>query len=325
MNEDKKQQIFDKITQYDSIIICRHLRPDGDAVGSSMGLKHIITDSFPQKSVYVINDDRTDYINFLGDEDSDVDDETYKKSLCIVLDTATKDRIANKRIDLCKELIKIDHHIETTPYGNISWVEDWRSSLCELIVDFYNFFSEKLVLSSKAAECIYTGMVTDSGRFRFDVQGDTMRRAGILLDKGVDTALLYARLYIKDFDYTVSRNEIQRKMKITKNGVAHFFITEKMREKYNLTVEEASNCVTLLEGIRGCLIWIAFIEYPDKTVRARLRSRFVPVNTLAEKYHGGGHAFASGATCKTKAEMKHLLEDADIILGEYKSTHEGWL
>ena len=80
-----------------------------------------------------------------------------------------------------------------------------------------------------------------------------------------------------------------------------------------------------MDSIKGSLIWIAFIDNGDKTIRVRLRSRFVTINTLAEAYHGGGHAMASGATCYSRKEMNALIADADKLLGEFKASNEGWL
>jgi phosphoesterase RecJ-like protein len=80
-----------------------------------------------------------------------------------------------------------------------------------------------------------------------------------------------------------------------------------------------------MDSIKGSLIWVAFIDSPDGTIRVRLRSRFMHINSLAEKYRGGGHASAAGATLLEKSEIKKLLKEADKLLAEYKSTHEGWL
>ena len=80
-----------------------------------------------------------------------------------------------------------------------------------------------------------------------------------------------------------------------------------------------------MDSIKGSLIWIAFIEVPDGTTRVRLRSRFLPINQIAEKYNGGGHDCASGATLQSKKEIAAVVADADTLLGEYKRTHEGWL
>ena len=79
-----------------------------------------------------------------------------------------------------------------------------------------------------------------------------------------------------------------------------------------------------MDSIKGSLIWIAFIE-TDKDIRVRLRSRFVTISDLAEKYRGGGHACAAGATLYSKKEMKELLREADALIKEYKENNEGWL
>jgi phosphoesterase RecJ-like protein len=82
-----------------------------------------------------------------------------------------------------------------------------------------------------------------------------------------------------------------------------------------------------MDSIRGCIAWIASIETGDEqnTIRVRLRCRFVHINGIAEKYRGGGHACASGATLYGKDEIALLLRDADAHVKEYKETHEGWL
>ena len=80
-----------------------------------------------------------------------------------------------------------------------------------------------------------------------------------------------------------------------------------------------------MDSIKGSLIWIAFIEAEDGTIRVRLRSRFVTISEVAERYGGGGHACASGATVHSRKEMKALLADADARLADYKESNEGWL
>jgi phosphoesterase RecJ-like protein len=116
-------------------------------------------------------------------------------------------------------------------------------------------------------------------------------------------------------------------MQITENGVAYIYIDRAMQEEFNLTLEQASACVGTLDSIRGCISWMVFIETGDEngSIRVRLRSRFVHINSVAEKYHGGGHACASGATVYSKEEVQALLADADAVVKEYKQTHEGWL
>ena len=326
MSYEQKLAIFNKIKEYDRIFIFRHIRMDGDCVGATKGLQAILKASFPEKEIYLLDNQKSGYLAFLGEDEGEAEDSFYEGGLAIVLDTATPDRISSKKYTLCREVIKIDHHINVNPYGDLLWVEEEASSTCQIITEFYDTFKDSLTLTKEAALYLYTGMVTDSGRFRFrDVSGDTLRLAGILLDQGIDTDTLYAHLYLNEFESLRFRSEVYQKMKITPNGVAYIYVTEQMKKKYNLSDEDASAVVSALDSIKGSLIWIAFIDNADKTIRVRLRSRFVTVNEIAEKYSGGGHAMASGATCHSRKEMNALIADADAWLGDYKANNEGWL
>ena len=328
MNLEVMQKILQKIEEYDRIMIFRHVRNDGDCVGASKGLKAIIKLTWPEKEVYLIDQDTAAYLEFLGPEDEPVADEVYTDALGIVVDTASEARISNKKYTLCKELIKIDHHIPLENYGDLIWVEEERSSCCEMIAVFYDQFRDKLKIDSEAATYLYTGMVTDSGRFKYSgTNGDTLRAAATLLDVGVDIDTLYARLYLEAFEYLKFKAEIYRRMKITENGVAYIYVDKAMQEEFNLSLEQASACVGTLDSIRGCISWMVFIDTGDEkgSIRVRLRSRFVTINTIAEKYHGGGHACASGATVYSHEEMEQLLQDADAHVKQYKETHEDWL
>ena len=328
MNYEIKQAILQKIKEYDRIFLFRHIRNDGDCVGATKGMKALIQATWPEKEVYLIDADTAAYLEFMGPEDAPVDQQLYKTALGIVLDTASEARISNKNYTLCKELIKIDHHIPLENYGDYIWVEEARSSCCEMVVDFYETFRDQLVLTKEAATHLFTGMVTDSGRFKYDgVSGNTMRCAGTLLDVGVDTQTLYARLYLEAFGYLKFKAEVYRRMQITENGVAYLYVDKAMQEEFELSLEQASACVGNLDSIRGCICWMVFIENGDAegSIRVRLRSRFVHINSIAEKYRGGGHACASGATVYSQAEMDALLADADALVKEYKETHEGWL
>lgn len=328
MNYEIKLQILNKIKAHDRIMLFRHIRNDGDCVGATKGLKRIIELTWPEKKVHLIDADTAEYLRFMGPEDAEVPDEIYANALGIVLDTASENRISNKKYQLCKELIKIDHHIPLENYGCIHWVEEHRSSCCEMVVDFYLTFKEELQIDSLGATYLYTGMVTDSGRFKYEgVNGNTLRCAAALLDVGIDTQTLYAHLYLDTYEALKFSAHVYEKMQQTENGVAYIFVDKEMQEQFNLTQEQAGTCVNDLDSIRGCLAWIAFIETGDEkqTIRVRLRSRFVHINGIAEKYRGGGHACASGATLYGREEISKLLADADAHVKEYKEIHEGWL
>ena len=119
MNMELKQAILQKIKEYDRIFIFRHVRNDGDCVGASKGLKAILKASFPHKEIYLIDEETAAYLEFMGPEDAPVADELYADALGIVLDTGSEARISNPNYKLCKEVIKIDHHIPLEQYGNL--------------------------------------------------------------------------------------------------------------------------------------------------------------------------------------------------------------
>lgn len=327
-NLEIKKTILNKIKEYDRILLFRHFRPDGDAVGSTKGLAAIIKATWPEKEVLHVNEDFAKYLEFMGPENDPVPEEKFADALGIILDTGEIGRASSKKHSLCKEIIKIDHHIDRDPYGDYSWVEEHRSAASELIVDFYDTFKEELVMTKEAATYLYTGIVTDSGRFRFrEVSGETLRLAGLLLDFGIDTETLYANLYLDDFSQLKFKAYVYEAMKMTENGVAYLYVDKAMQEQFHLSQEDSSASVSYMESIKGCLCWIAFIENGDAegSIRVRLRSRFAPINHIAEQFRGGGHACASGATVYNMEELQQLVNTCDAYIKEYKETHEGWL
>ena len=326
MNTQALTPILDKIKAYDHIILVRHRRPDGDCLGASKGLQRILRLSFPGKVIDLPESDTSDYLAFLGSDDPALPDEAYRNALGIVVDTGDAERISNPKYALCRELIKIDHHPDRDAYAGLSWVEEHSASCCEMIAAFYTHFQHELRMDQQAAALLYTGIVTDSGRFRYpEVNGDTLRYAAALLDAGVDTQRLFAQLYLRDAASFRFQAYVYEHLQLTENGAAYLHIDMQTQQRFGLSFEDASAAIGYLDSIRGCLCWLAFIDAPDDTIRVRLRSRFVAINTLAERHHGGGHAFASGATVYSKDEIQSLIAEADALVRDYKAEHSDWL
>ena len=326
MNTQALTPILDKIKAYDHIILFRHRRPDGDCLGASKGLQRILRLSFPGKVIDLPESDTSDYLAFLGPDDPALPDEAYQNALGIVVDTGDAERISNPKYALCRELIKIDHHPDRDAYAGLSWVEEHSASCCEMIAAFYTHFQHELRMDQQAAALLYTGIVTDSGRFRYpEVNGDTLRYAAALLDAGVDTQRLFAQLYLLDAASFRFQAYVYEHLQLTENGAAYLHIDMQTQQRFGLSFEDASAAIGYLDSIRGCLCWLAFIDAPDDTIRVRLRSRFVAINTLAERHHGGGHAFASGATVCSKDEIQSLIAEADALVRDYKAAHSDWL
>lgn len=311
-------KILVKIKQYDTIIIHRHIRPDGDCIGSQMGLKELLKASFPQKRILTVGDDIPNYLSHLGQND-EIKDEDYQNALAMVIDTATEDRICDHRYKLASYSIKIDHHDDSFDFADMNFIDPMVPATGALMVEFYLANKDQLVLNKAAAEAFYTAIVSDTGRFQYrGVNGDVLRAAAVLVDTGIDIEEIYSKLYLKEFAVFVLQSFVYKKMKQTPNGVVYIHFTQKIMEKFGVSIEDASGLVNVLSQIKGALIWVAFIDYPDGSTRVRLRSRFVAINDIATGYRGGGHLMAAGATIYSLKEKKKLLEELDLRLKEYK-------
>lgn len=316
-----KQDIINEIEKNDTIIIHRHVRPDGDCIGSSFGLRAILKESFPNKKIYSVGDGVPEYLDFLGCED-EVNEDIYKDALVIIVDTATGKRVCKDIYQTAKKVIKIDHHIPVDDYGHINYVREDFPACCQIIIDFVKTFKNTLKINEEAAKCLYTGLVTDTGRFRYrSVNGDTMRSAASLLDLNIDTENIYTNLNTKDPESFKLQGYMYQNFKITENGVAYAYLTKKIMKKYGATPEAASNLVNCLDSIKGSLIWILFVQY-DNEIRVRLRSRYIPVVDIASQYNGGGHENAAGATVYKEKEMKELIKLADSNLKNFKEKNK---
>lgn len=312
-------QILEKIKEYNRIMIHMHIRPDGDCYGAGFGLKNIIKESFPKKEVYVLGD-KAEYVGFVGEPDI-VDDELFKDALAIVVDTASEDRVSDQRFKLAKFVIKIDHHIPIADYGDLIYVDTSRPATAQIILEFYLRFQEELKMNMDAAIALYTGIVTDTGRFRFrSVTADTFLAVAHLLNYGLDFVDVLTRLSLKSENLMKLQGYVLLNFQKTENGVAYIKLYPEIIEQFTVSLEEATSLVNELSTLDDCPVWILFAEYDNKIVRARLRSKGPAIDQLANKYDGGGHAQACGANLGTWEKTDELLKDADELVKAYKST-----
>lgn len=309
------QKILNRIKKYETIIIHGHKRPDGDCYGSQFGLKNIIQQSFPEKKVYVVGQ-RSAFVDFIGQMD-EISDDTYQGALSIVVDTAVEDRISDERYKLGKEIIKIDHHIPVDDYGDIRWVDTNFPSCAQMIAYFYSKYKKELKMSLEGAIAMYTGIVTDTGRFRFrGVSNLTHQMAGMLIDMGVDVEYIDGMLGKESLEMIALKGYVYSNF-VTTDGFIYLKMTRDVIEKYNVSDEQAASVVGLLGGIEGYPVWALFIEYPGE-VRIRLRSNGPTINELANKYNGGGHAKASGCRLDSWDDLPKFISDAEAVVKAYK-------
>lgn len=308
-------EILQLIQAFDTIIIHRHSNPDGDAIGSQVGLKHILTHNFPHKTVYMVGDSPKHYGFIEGSTMDDIDDGIYASALAIVLDTSAKKLISDDRYSSAARTARMDHHIFCETICDTEVTDTSFESCCGLVAAFAQQCG--LELTPIAAKALYTGMVTDSGRFRYDAtSSQTHRLAAFLMEQPFDTNDIYRNLYADDFARIQLKAKFVLKIQFTPKNVAYIYTTYQEMEELDADIFTISRgMVGTMSDIRGVDIWVNFTE-TDSGVLCELRSSRYNINPIAVKYGGGGHAKASGATVKNKEEAMAMLRDLELLLGE---------
>ncbi|MBE6633650.1 MAG: bifunctional oligoribonuclease/PAP phosphatase NrnA [Ruminococcaceae bacterium] len=306
------EQLLQEIRNHSRIILHRHSNPDGDALGAQMGLKHILKENFPEKEIYVVGDSSRRY-GFMEEEGmNEIPDDLYHGALAIILDTSAAALISDDRYRLAARTARVDHHIFCEKIADLEITDTSYESCCGLITEFV--LECGLTLSSAAARALYTGMVTDSGRFRYDsTTSNTFRLASELMKVPFDTGEIYGNLYADDFSFIRLRAQFILKIQFTGHRVAYIYTDRAEAESYGVdTFTISRGMVNTMGDIRGIDIWVNFTE-TENGVIAELRSGRYNINPVATKYGGGGHAKACGATLKDRAEAMAMLEDLNAF------------
>lgn len=305
------------IEEYKTIIIYRHSRPDGDALGSQFGLKKAIELNYPDKCVYAVGD-TNQRLSFMGNVD-EVEDSVYEGALCIVLDTSDSVMISDDRYKKGAFIVKIDHHLPKAPYGDFEIVDTSFESCAGVISDI--LINLDMKMNNEIATNLFTGIVTDSGRFRFSSTNPrTYRIVSKLAEFDIDTNYIYNKLYITELAIVKLKAQLTLNFKLTRANVAYLKNTAEDIKKYNTDFFTISRgMVGIMSGIEGVNVWVNFTEdVENKCVVAEIRSNGLNINQIACKYGGGGHLNASGASLKDFKEADLMLEDLNkLVEGTY--------
>ena len=304
---------FDAIKQHDVIVIHRHVNPDGDAMGSQIGLKHILETNFPDKKIYAVGDDAKRFSFMDGSTMDEIDDSVYNGALAIVLDTSAKSLVSDDRYTLADTTIRIDHHIFVEDIADIDINDTSFESCCGLVT--YLVREWGLDVDSYAAKALFTGLVTDSGRFRYDsTTSRTFDLASFLLSKGFNATSIYNQLYVDSYENVKKRAEFVLATRFTQNNVAYIYTEAARVAELNMEAQAISRgMVNVMAEIKGVDVWVNFTE-SEQGVLCEIRSKCYNINQIAVAHGGGGHLKASGATLKDKEEAMQVLDELDNLV-----------
>lgn len=311
-----EKEILKLIKKYKRIVIARHIGGDPDALGASFGLKTIIEDNFSKKEVLVVGNSISKF-KYFGTHER-LDDSFQKDTLLIALDVPDIRRIEGINISNFEKIIKIDHHPLIEKYANIEYIDSTATSTSEMIIKFA--YNQKLKISKKSAELLFTGIVADTNRFllptttykTFELVSKIVKENNINLD------VIYERLYERPISEVKLEGYISQNMIVSKQGVGYVIITDDMLKEFKVDSASVGNMTNNFNYIKNLTIWVVFVE--DKkmdVVRASARSSGPVINKLFEQYNGGGHKLACGAKLKSLDQIPEILQKLDQISEEY--------
>lgn len=313
------KQILKKIKEYDNIVIARHIGPDPDALASQIALRDSIKLTFPKKNVYAVGNSVSKF-KYFGELDR-IDDSTLDKPLLIVLDVPNKSRIDGINYDNYDYVIRIDHHPNVEEIAQLELVNEQSSSTCELIVELIE--NTKLVMTNNIASNLFIGIVADSDRFLLSyTTPNTFRLVTLLIEKyNLDIGKLYSLLYTRPINEVRFQSYITLNMTVTENNFGYIKLDKNIMDEFNVDSSAASNMINNFNFIKELYCW-AFSSYDEKNdlYKINIRSRGPVINTVASKYNGGGHIFASGARIKNSSDVDKLFNDLDNATKEYKDS-----
>ena len=316
---DKFKQIYKMIKKYNKIVIARHVGPDPDALGSTLGLKEVILNTFPNKEVYVVGAPAARH-RYIGLLDKFTDD-MYKDSLLIVLDTPDIKRIDGVDYSKFEYVIKIDHHPFIEKFADIELIDSSASSASQLIIELIK--NTKLKPNKACAEKLYIGLVGDTERFlhSYTTCKTFELVAYIIKETNIDFTSLYENMYLRSINDLRLQSYIINNLTITDNGFGFIKLNQDILDKYNTDAATACNIVNNLTYIDRMYSWAIFCyDKANDNIRCSIRSRGPIINEIASKYNGGGHKFASGARLSDFDISDKLINELDLECLKYKET-----
>ncbi len=309
------KKIYKEIKKANKIVIARHVGPDPDALGSSLGLKEVILNTFPEKEVYVVGSPASKF-KFIGNLDRFTDD--MYDALLIVTDTPDAKRVDGVNVQKFKKSIKIDHHPFVEKMCDIEWFDDSSSSASQMVIELT--FNTKLKMSLSAAEKLYTGLIADTNRFLFAYStAKTFNLVSQLLkETNIDITKIYDQIYMRSYKDIRFQGYLSQNFTITENKVGYVVISDETLKEYEVDAATAGNMVNSFNHIEEMLVWVTFTYDKDLgSYRVSIRSRGPIINEVAAEFGGGGHIYASGVRLKTEEEIQDLIKSLDMVCKEY--------
>lgn len=308
------QEIYNKIKEYDTIVIARHIGVDPDALCSQLALRDAIRLTFPEKKVLAIGTGSVKFTS-IGKLDKL---EKVENALLIVTDTPDQRRVDSVDFSQFAYRIKIDHHPFVEKFCDIEYINDKACSACEILMQF--LLEVPLMCDSTIAQTLYMGLVSDSNRFLFDsCTPETFALVSTFLKKyPFSLSDSYSKLYLRPMNEVRLEGYISLNMNVTENGLGYIEIKDDVIKQFEVDSASAGNMINNFNYIKEFNVWVTMTEdIKNDQIRVSIRSRGPEINKIAESHGGGGHKFASGVKVKTFDDAMKIIKELDALLKEY--------
>ena len=307
-------ELINKIKEFDNIVIARHIGVDPDALCSQFALRDSILLTYPNKKVLAVGTGSQKFLSF-GKLDKY---EKLDNALLIVCDTPDKKRIDGVEVEDFKYSIKIDHHPFVEKVCDLEYIEDDKTSVCEMIMKILE--ETELKCDSNIASILYMGLVSDSNRFLFNsCTPETFNIVSRYLEKyPFDLSSVYQKLYLRPLNEVRLEGYISLNMNVTPNNLGYIYISDEIINQFGVDSASAGNMVNNFNFIKEVLVWATITEdIKNNQFRVSIRSRGPEIQKIAERHGGGGHKYAAGVKAKTKEDAMEVMRDLDILLQDY--------
>lgn len=293
----------EKLRGVNTVAITGHVRPDGDCIGSCLGFYNYIIDNFPEVSVDLFLEQPGSEFSYLRNIDkvkTEITDTFKKYDIFVVFDCGAIDRFEPFRelLGMSDLTICIDHHMTNDGFARENFVIPDLSSTCELL---YTCLDDSMI-SKATAECLYTGIICDTGIFKYQcTTSETMRIAGKLMDKGINhTHIIDDGFYMKSHAQNQITGRVLLESKLILDGKCIYGSADKRTmDYYGLDGKKMGGVIDQLRNTEGTEVAIFMYELTEGFYKVSMRSKdYIDVSKICSEFGGGGHVRAAGCSIK---------------------------
>ncbi len=331
MNEKEILELTGLLATPKKIAIIPHRSPDGDAMGSTLGMYHFLL-KLNHQPVVIAPNDFPNFLNWLPASETVLVYENEKEKVAKILQeqeliftldfnalhrTGEMENVLNK---LTVPMVMIDHHQSPDSFAKYTYSDTAFGSTCEMVYNFIGFLNKKLLIDKTIATCLYTGILTDSGGFRYPkTTGTTHRIAAEFIDLGIDNSEIPTLLFDNNsYDRLQLLGRALQNMKVIPElKTAYISLSQKELDEFNYVKGDTEGIVNYGLTIKGINFAAIFIENRDeRIVKISFRSQgSFDVNQFArEHFSGGGHINAAGG--KSEDTLAKTIEKFETIISK---------